>query len=147
SQDMAVMRSSLWPGLIRTLKHNQNRQQDRCRLFESGLTFINKNGNLEQKVKVASLIWGDALAEQWGSASRVSDFFDLKGDVEAMLGLTHDAPSFRFEAAEHPALQPGQTARILRGDVELGWMGALHPALAQAFDIAGKVYVMELDFA
>ncbi|MDR0779375.1 MAG: phenylalanine--tRNA ligase subunit beta [Pseudomonadales bacterium] len=146
SQDMAVMRSSLWPGLVRTLKHNQNRQQERCRLFESGLSFINKNTKLEQKVKVSSLLWGAAMAEQWGSASRGVDFFDLKGDVEAILALTHASESFRFEAAEHPALQPGQSARVLRGEDHLGWIGALHPRLLQALDITGKVFLMELDF-
>jgi phenylalanyl-tRNA synthetase beta chain len=147
SQDMAVMRSSLWPGLIRTLKHNQNRQQDRCRLFETGLSFIKKNNKLEQKVKVSSLVWGAASAEQWSNATRAIDFFDLKGDVEAILGLTHTPESFRFEAAAHPALQPGQSARVLRGDATLGWIGALHPRLLQELDITGKVFVMELDFA
>jgi phenylalanyl-tRNA synthetase beta chain len=141
------MRSSLWPGLIRTLKHNQNRQQDRCRLFETGLSFIKKNNKLEQKVKVSSLIWGAASAEQWSNATRAVDFFDLKGDVEAILGLTHTPESFRFEAAEHPALQPGQSARVLRGDATLGWIGALHPRLLQELDITGKVFVMELDFS
>lgn len=147
SQDMAVMRSNLWPGLIRTLKHNQNRQQERCRIFETGLSFVNKNNKLEQKFKVASLVWGSLLQEQWGAPERPVDFFDLKGDVEAILGLTHTPESFRFEAAEHPALQPGQSARILRGEEVVGWIGALHPSLAQAFDIPGKVYLMELDFA
>jgi phenylalanyl-tRNA synthetase beta chain len=147
SQDMAVMRSSLWPGLIRTLKHNQNRQQERCRLFETGLSFVKKNNKLEQKVKVSSLVWGAASAEQWSNATRAVDFFDLKGDLEAILGLTHTPQSFRVEAAEHPALQPGQSARVLRGDATLGWIGALHPRLLQELDITGKVFVLELDFA
>lgn len=146
SQEMAVMRSNLWPGLIKTLKHNQNRQQTRVRLFEIGLVFTKINNNLEQKPKVACLIWGEAVAEQWGQVARAADFFDLKGDVEVLLGLAHDAASWRFEAAEHPALQPGQTARIMRGDQLAGWIGALHPSIAQAIDISGKVLLAELDY-
>ncbi|HWK53105.1 MAG TPA: phenylalanine--tRNA ligase subunit beta [Hyphomicrobiales bacterium] len=147
SQDMGVMRSSLWPGLIKTLKHNQNRQQERCRLFEIGLSFVRNNKELEQKIKVGSLIWGAALPEQWASVERSVDFFDLKGDVEALLGLTHAAGEFRFEPATHPALQPGQTARIERNGQALGWIGALHPQLLQVLDIPGKAFLMELDFA
>jgi phenylalanyl-tRNA synthetase beta chain len=146
SQDMAVMRSNLWPGLIKTLKHNQNRQQTRARLFESGLTFTNINNKLEQKLKVASLVWGAAVSEQWGQVARVADFFDLKGDLEVLLGLAHDGAAWRFVADTHPALQPGQTARIYRGEQAVGWIGALHPTIAQAIDITGKVFLAELDY-
>lgn len=146
SQEMAVMRSNLWPGLVKTLKHNQNRQQTRTRLFETGLVFSNINNKLEQKLKVGCLVWGDASAEQWGLASRPVDFFDLKGDLEVLLGLAHDAAAWRFEVDTHPALQPGQTARIYRGDQPAGWIGALHPSIAQAIDITGKVLLAELDY-
>ena len=146
SQEMAVMRSNLWPGLIKTLKHNQNRQQVRARLFETGLVFSNINNRLEQKLKVGCLIWGEASAEQWGLASRPADFFDLKGDVETLLGQVQAPGEWRFVADVHAALQPGQTARVYRGSQVAGWIGALHPSIAQAIDIPGKVLLAELDF-
>lgn len=146
SQDMAVMRSNLWPGLIKTLKHNQNRQQTRLRVFETGLVFTNINNKLEQKLKVSSLVWGAATPEQWGQGARAADFFDLKGDVEVVLGLAHDTAAWRLVAETHPALQPGQTARIYRGEQPVGWIGALHPTIAQAIDITGKVLLAELDY-
>jgi phenylalanyl-tRNA synthetase beta chain len=146
SQDMAVMRSNLWPGLIKTLKHNQNRQQTRLRVFETGLVFSNINNKLDQKLKVASLVWGAATPEQWGQATRAVDFFDLKGDLEVLLGLAHDTAAWRFVAETHPALQPGQTARIYRDEQAVGWIGALHPTIAQAIDITGKVLLAELDY-
>jgi phenylalanyl-tRNA synthetase beta chain len=146
SQEMAVMRSNLWPGLIKTLKHNQNRQQTRVRLFESGLVFSNINNKLEQKLKVGSLIWGSSVAEQWGQTGRAADFFDMKGDLEVLLGLSHDSASWRFVADTHPTLQPGQTARIYRGEQPAGWIGALHPSIAQSIDITGKVLLAELDY-
>src|SRR5690606_7266753 len=135
SRDMAVMRSTLWPGLVKTLKHNQNRQQSRLRLFETGLSFNRNNSEIDQSLKVASLIWGAQLPEQWGQAVRPADFFDLKGDVEALLDLTHAADEFRFVEGRHPALQPGMTARIERGGELAGWIGALHPRICQAIDI------------
>lgn len=140
------MRSNLWPGLIKTLKHNQNRQQTRLRLFETGLSFTNINNKLEQKAKVASLTWGAVAPEQWGHGARAADFFDLKGDVEVLLGLAHDSAAWRFVAEVHPALQPGQTARIYRGEQPVGWIGALHPAISQVLDITGKVLLAELDY-
>src|SRR5690606_12659793 len=113
----------------------------------TGLTFNRNNSKIDQELKVASLIWGAQLPEQWGQAVRPADFFDLKGDVEALLGLTHAAGEFRFVEGRHPALQPGMTARIERGGELAGWIGALHPRICQAIDIPGKVFLMELDFA
>lgn len=147
SQDMSVMRSSLWPGLVKTLVHNQNRQQIRTRLFETGLVFNNINNKLEQNIKVGCLICGELVPEQWGSGARAADFFDIKGDAELLLGLCREPQSFSFRIAEHPALQRGQTARIYRGEQPVGWLGALHPKLLQIIDIKGKVLLLELDYA
>lgn len=146
SQDMAVMRRSLWPGLIKTLVHNQNRQQTRARLFESGLVFNITNNKLEQTLKVACLVWGKQQPEQWASPGREFDFFDIKGDAELLLGLSHASGQFSFEASLHPALQPGQTAQIMRAGAAVGWVGAVHPQLLQALDITGKVFVLELTY-
>jgi phenylalanyl-tRNA synthetase beta chain len=142
SQEMAVMRGSLWTGLLITLKHNQNRQQTRLRLFETGLTFINKNNRLEQKPKVACLLWGAALPEQWAAPERLLDFFDLKGDLELLAG---SGQQIDYVADTHPALHGGQTARLELAGQPLGWAGALHPQLQQELDIPGKIFLAELD--
>ncbi len=147
SQDMSVMRTTLWPGLVTVLKHNQNRQQDRLKLFETGLTFLNKNNKLQQPLKVGCLFWGSSKPEQWSTPLQGVDFFDLKGDLEALLGLESCGLQVSFARAEHPALHPGQTAKLFMGGTEIGLCGALHPALMQALDIPGKVYVAELDFS
>jgi phenylalanyl-tRNA synthetase beta chain len=145
SQELSVMRTSLWPGLLNTLKHNHHRQQSRARLFESGLIFNNKNKELKQIHKVASILWGDQFPEQWGTQSGEVDFFDIKGNVEALLGLTLAKADFSFVAADHPALQSGQSAQILRDGQAIGWVGALGPNIQQHIDITGKIYLMELD--
>ena len=143
SADMSVMRASIWPGLLAAAQHNLARQQERVRLFESGLTFERIAGEIVQKPHLAGLVCGPTAPAQWGMPSRKADFFDLKGDLEAVLGQVADAAEFGFVAAENPALHPGQTARILRNSSPIGWIGALHPQLQQALDLPA-VYLFEV---
>jgi len=145
SAELAVMRSSLWPGLVRALQHNRNRQAGRVRLFESGLAFRGRLDHLTQRPRIAGIASGGRWPEQWAAPAEALDFFDVKGDVEALLALTGEPGRYRFEPAGHPALHPGQCARVLRDGVEVGWTGALHPALARELDLDGGVYLFELD--
>jgi len=145
SADMDCMRTSLWPGLIRALAHNQNRQINRVRLFEAGLRFRGALPDLEQTPGIAGVVAGPAAPEHWDQRARPVDFFDVKGDVEALLASLGADRDCRFEAATHPALHPGQCARIMVNDTPGGWMGALHPATARALDLDTSVYLFELD--
>jgi phenylalanyl-tRNA synthetase beta chain len=144
SADMAVMRASLWPGLLATMRHNLARQQTRVRVFESGLNFRRIDGELVQRPKLAAAITGNLQDEQWGQASRKADFFDLKGDLQALLSLVAPAGSFDFEAVEHPVLHPGQSARVLRDGQPIGWIGMLHPVPQKALDLPAT-FVFEID--
>ena len=114
SPDLSAMRTSLWPGLLQAARGNLARQQGRLRFFESGLRFRQDADGLRQEPLLAGLILGSASPEQWGETGRASDFYDLKADVEALLALTGAPGAFRFLPDEHPALHPGQTARIVR---------------------------------
>lgn len=144
SSDMDVMRTNLWPGLVKTMLFNQNRQQNRVRIFETGLRFIpNQNSYLQERV-IAGLITGDVLPEQWGCPKRAADFFDLKGNLQDLFKLTRHAEDFIFKKGEHSALHPGQTAEIFRGNELIGICGALHPEILQSLDVTGKVFVFEL---
>jgi phenylalanyl-tRNA synthetase beta chain len=146
SAELATMRASLWPGLVSALAFNQRRQQSRVRLFESGRKFvIDGQGTLEEIPVLAGLAAGPALPEQWGSARVPVDFFDVKADVEALLQATGCASEFRFVAAAHPSLHPGQTARILRGDAHVGWIGRLHPEVERELDLTYSALVFELE--
>jgi phenylalanyl-tRNA synthetase beta chain len=147
SADMAVMRTTLWPGLLRALAHNRNRQQGRVWLFETGLRFRTRDGLTVQEPVVAGLAAGEVLPEQWGSARRAVDFYDVRADVEALLALAGPEEGFAFEPGRHPALHPGQTATVRRGDAPVGLLGALHPALSRTLDIEGPVYLFELRLA
>lgn len=145
SPEHAVMRSSLLPGLAGAAVHNINRQQLRVRLFETGLRFIPGDDGLSQRPGLGLLISGPVAAESWQEGGRAADFFDLKGDVEALLALGGDEGSVQFERAEHPALHPGQCARVLRDGVELGVLGALHPSVQKTLGLDQPAYVAELD--
>ena len=145
SADMSDMRASIWPGLVQTLQYNLARQQGRARLFESGLTFRRIDGAIQQHPALAGLVFGDATAQQWGLATRKADFFDAKADLESVLHQVADPREFRFEAAEYPALHPGQSARVLRNGEPIGWIGLLHPGAQKALDVPAGVYLFEVD--
>ncbi len=147
SQDMAAMRSTLWPGLVKALQYNLNRQQSRVRLFEAGLCFRGSLANLQQESVIAGLVTGNLLPDLWGQPGKTADFYDIKGDVEAMLGLSGTGQDWRFVPAEHPVLHPGQTARIERQGIPAGWLGALHPGQLGALGVDQPVYLFELDLA
>lgn len=147
SSDMAAMRASLWPGLVKALQHNLNRQQDRVRLFESGQRFIGQLGDLKQQPMLAGVICGSRLPEGWANGRDTIDFFDVKADVEAVLGFSGSLNDFTFVPGKHPALHPGQTARIERDGVEVGYLGALHPELVKTLGLDRTVYVFELVLA
>jgi len=128
SSDLSVMRASLFPGLVRALTHNLNRQQSRVRLFETGLVFRGELDHLHQLPMLGALVCGPREPEGWSGDKAAVDFFDLKGDLESLLALG-EPEAWRFEPGEHPALHPGQCARILHRGEEAGWIGTLHPAV------------------
>ncbi|WP_115718721.1 phenylalanine--tRNA ligase subunit beta [Gallaecimonas mangrovi] len=146
SADMSAMRVSLLPGLLQAVLYNQNRQQGRVRLFESGLRFITRDGELKQQKMLAGVITGSAFGEHWTMEQRGSDFFDLKGDIEQLLAMTAATDEFRFERSDLGALHPGQSAKILRGDELVGHFGVLHPAAAKALGLKSQPLVFELQW-
>lgn len=147
SVDLEVMRTTLWSGMLKAVASNMNRQQSRLRFFETGLSFIAKEEGLEQHKKLAGVITGPVYQEQWSVENRHVDFYDAKGDVESLLAQA-SAQVFQFDAAEHAALHPGQSAKISNQQGEIvGWVGALHPRAQKQFGLSQPVYVFELDLS
>ena len=147
SSEMSVMRASLWPGLVAAAAANNARQQDRVRLYEASKTFHGTLGAHTEVVRIAGLASGPVRPEQWGSTSEAVDFFDVKSDIEALLSLAGGVDECHFVVAEHPALQPGQTAEIIRNNEVIGVIGKLHPKLAKNYDLKRAVFLFELDAA
>lgn len=151
ASQLAVMRSSLMPGLIANIRYNANRKQSRVRVFELGRVFSRdasvKDGPLtvagvHQPQYLAGAAWGPFVQEQWGVASRAVDFYDVKHDVEAL--FTSRATSLKFVADVHPGLHPGRSARILLDGNPIGWIGELHPQWVQSNDLQTAPVVFEV---
>jgi phenylalanyl-tRNA synthetase beta chain len=141
----SLMRSTLWSGLIAAWLHNRARQVTRVRLFESGVCFHEVDGKVVENARVSGIAAGSVASRQWGQPARAIDFFDIKADVAALLdGCGGDV---RYEASEHPALHPGQSARLLIDGQPAGWLGRLHPRVAKALDLAEQPILFELDWA
>jgi phenylalanyl-tRNA synthetase beta chain len=147
---MNVMRTTLWGGLIDALRANLNRRASRVRLFEVGRVFMAdptvEAGPLQvrginQPWRIAALAMGDVAGEQWACPARPVDFFDLKGDLEALCSSLD--PEFR--AAPHPALHPGRSAQVLAAGQVIGWVGEMHPALQQQLELPQAPMLFELD--
>jgi phenylalanyl-tRNA synthetase beta chain len=145
SADLAAMRVSLWPGLVRALIENQRRQQGRVRLFEIGRKFRLHEGSLTEIGAVAGIAAGPTLPEQWGAPASAVDFYDVRSDVEALLRQSGTVGSFSFVPAQHAALHPGQTARILRDGQPVGWIGRLHPEVERTLEFTYSAVVFEME--
>lgn len=144
SADMAVMRTSLWPGLLQAILYNQNRQQTRIRLFEIGRTFIAQGQELSQERMLGGAVTGEAMAEQWGVPRRGADYYDVKADVEALLTLAGIVGEVRYTSTPHAALHPGQSAEIRHHGTLVGQVGLLHPALQSQLGLDRPVILFEL---
>ncbi|QTS84113.1 phenylalanine--tRNA ligase subunit beta [Coxiella endosymbiont of Amblyomma nuttalli] len=143
THDMNVMRNSLWPGLIAVLKYNQAHQIQRVRIFEIGRCFFTEEGERRQITKLGGLVFGSVHSPQWGQRERLADFYDLKGDLSALISLTR--ADFCFVQDNHPALHPGQCAAIYREDRCFGYLGALHPTLVRELGLTRTPYLFEIE--
>ncbi|MDH3334821.1 MAG: phenylalanine--tRNA ligase subunit beta, partial [Gammaproteobacteria bacterium] len=146
SEDMTAMRRSLLPGLARVLGENVRRQQDRVRLFELGTRFLWNEGALEERFSLAGLAWGLAAPEQWGSDRRQVDFFDVKGDLEALLALAVVDGSVEFAPAGLACMHPGKCARVTIGGRPVGWIGEMHPKLSKSLELKIAPIMFEIDY-
>lgn len=142
SSDLSVMRTSLWSGLLKTVAYNQNRQQPRIRLFETGLRFVKDGDGIDQQPMLAGVVVGDQLPANWANGRRTADFFDVKGELESLFRLL--GIDVQFIASQHPALHPGQTAELVRDGEHVGWIGTLHPQVQKNLELNGTILMFEL---
>jgi len=154
ASQLSVMRSSLMGGLLANVVHNANRRQTRVRVFELGRAYLRDASvadgplavaGVRQPLRLAGAAWGPAVEEQWGVPTRQVDFYDVKRDVESL--FAQDAGRLRFEAAPHPALHPGRSARIALDGETVGWLGELHPRWAQRAELQHPPVLFELELA
>lgn len=145
SADGAVLRTSLLPGMLGVLRHNLAYRRGMMRLFELGTVFEDHQGMVRETSHLGLLMAGDAMPEQWGVTPRAMDFYDLKGEVEALLELSGHPQQNYVPVQDHPLLHPGQAAAMYHPDGRLfGILGALHPHHATGLQVAGDVLLAEL---
>lgn len=145
SADLAVMRTSLLPGLVEALKHNANRQQERIRLFEIARVFHRGDAAPDETRRVAGVVCGRAFPEHWGGEKRAVDFYDIKADLESLVGLAGNGRRAEFHSLDRPDFHPGRSAEVRLDGTQVGYVGALHPRLLKALDLDQDVYAFELD--
>ena len=146
SPEMAVMRLSIWPGLINSALYNLNRQKNRIRFFEIGQCFPASDEDLTHyETKCAGLICGDRYETNWSNPHERTDFYDLKGDVESILNALVGEKNYQFCAKSFEFFHPGQSAQILINDDVVGVLGNLHPSLANEFGFKQSVYLFDIN--
>lgn len=150
ASQMSVMRSSLIGSLLQALKYNADRRAERVRVFEIGRVFTRDASvpgsaasvrGVRQPVRVAGLVCGPAAIQGWQGKQPAADFYDVKGDVQALLAPRQPV----FEAASHPALHPGRCARVLLQGQPIGFLGELHPRWRQQWELPQAPVLFELD--
>ena len=150
AENMAVMRTSLLPGLMGALQFNANRQHDRIRFYEVGATYHKDGKAFREEQKIAGVLMGAAASSQWGiNKAQNVDFYDVKADLDAVLALTGHKNPIIFSEFEHIALHPGQTSSLVRKnddgtEVVLGYLGRLHPTLEKHYGV-NNVFAFELN--
>ena len=146
ASQMGVMRSTLIGGLVGVLAANRKRQVERVRAFEIGRVFSRRaDGHpvtgFAQPLRIAGLAGGTALPEQWAAPAQKVDFFDVKGDLEALF-----APrALSFDKASHPALHPGRSASVSLDGRAIGVVGELHPRWVQQYELGSAPVLFEID--
>ncbi len=143
ASQMSVMRSSLIGGLVNAVVFNASRKQSRVRLFEIGRCFLPGTTDIAQPWRVGGIAFGDTMPLQWGAKAHPVDFYDVKGDVEALLAPLEPF----FLPTAHPALHPGKSAKIMLNGNAAGWIGELHPRWQQRYDLVSAPVVFELELA
>jgi phenylalanyl-tRNA synthetase beta chain len=143
SSELGVMRTSLLPGLVGASRRNRARQVERVRLFEIGRVFHRSAEAPLETQRIAAIACGPARSEQWSATATDVDFYDLKAQVESLLGLA--AATAEFRPAVEPWGHPGRSASVWRDGKRIGWIGHLHPRLVKALDMEGEIVAFELD--
>ena len=143
SPELSEMRVGLWSGLLASMLYNAHRQQSALKLFESGVVFDVIDGHVHESPKIAGLMMGDYGQLNWSEKSGSYDFFDMKGDLQALMQLLNHR-DVKFVKDTHSSLHPGKSARVVLGDADIGWIGVLHPRFMDVFDLNNEVMLFEL---
>jgi phenylalanyl-tRNA synthetase beta chain len=143
---LGQMRLSLLPGLLEALSNNARRQIRNVRFFETGHVFLKKGRGRTEIERIAGVSMGVAPDHSWDRPDRLIDFFDVKGDVEALLRLADPKRCTTFEQNSNSAFHPGQCAQIWVEGQSCGWIGRISPQLQEFVELESPIFAFELDW-
>ena len=143
ASQMNVMRSKMWGSHIEALVYNLNRGQNQVRIFEVAPVYKKHKSNFKETLMLSGLVSGDYIPEQWSNKKREINFFDIKGDIEIISSNTLSINTTNNDIPD--AFHPGQVAELRSDEVPVGWLGQLHPALEQKYELSSKTYLFEID--
>lgn len=150
SKDFSSMRTSLFPGLLKTVSYNKNRQQDNIQFFERGFCFLVdqvKKIEIKQEMFLGAVISGFSNKENWYSIKRKSDFYDIKGDLESLLEVVYGLDNFEIRYEQILGLHPEQSAKIYIDNKYIGKIGKIHPKLEKKLNLDSATFLFEISFS
>tara|TARA_B100001559_G_scaffold38198_1_gene28496 strand:+ start:108 stop:2465 length:2358 start_codon:yes stop_codon:yes gene_type:complete len=142
ASQMNVMRSKMWGSHIEALIYNLNRGQNQVRIFEIAPVYKKNKSNFKETLMLSGLVFGDHIPEQWSNKKREINFYDIKGDIEIISSNTLSINTTNNDVPD--AFHPGEVAE-LSTNVPVGWLGQLHPALQQKYELSSKTYLYEIE--
>jgi phenylalanyl-tRNA synthetase beta chain len=146
SQDVSAMRSSAVPSMLKALRWNLDRGINDAKLFELGKTYSRSAKGVPEERRVLTLgATGHRRPASVYDSEAAFDFFDLKGDLEAIFAA-FQIPALTFEGSEHPYLQQRRSGSLLSERIELAVLGLVHEDLAREYKLRQEVWVAEIDF-
>jgi phenylalanyl-tRNA synthetase beta chain len=144
SEEQSLLRTTLLGSLLDVAQHNLARGAVDLRLFEQGTVFGLGNGVVHEHGALAVVLIGGIAPPTWSAAEPPrADFFAAKAMLEALAQALY-VPDLTVAAAEQPFLHPGRSAEIRLGEESVGWLGELHPLVAQTWELPGAA-CLELD--
>jgi phenylalanyl-tRNA synthetase beta chain len=150
SEDQAVMRTSMIPGLLNTAHYNIAQQMRHLKLFEIGKIFIRQGpDNLPREIEMLVGLWSGARHDPtWHAKEILCDFYDIKGIAEGLLrALKLAKPRFtKLAEAQCTHTRPGYSAQIRVDDTPVGIVGEIHPQVIENFDLKQTAYAFEINF-
>lgn len=137
-EDNSMMRTTIIPSILEVLSRNYNRRLDRCRVFEINPVFIPKEIPLKELPE-------EILTLAIGAYGKEYSFFTLKGLIEELVERLRLEDRISYIQDKHPSMHPGRCAKLLLDDRAVGFIGELHPKVADNYGISDRVYLGELD--
>ncbi len=148
TEEASALRTTLIPGLLRTIQTNFNAGNKDLKLFEAGKVYLPVSGKSlpDERSFVGAAATGASQPIGWRTPPAATDFFDLKGVAEAVLKSLGCASAQWMKASEK-GFHPGVCAEIVVGGRRVGRIGEIHPDLLRKYDFGQKVCVFEIDLS